>query len=162
VSTAPDIQVSPAAASDGANYFLVWTDRRAGQAAGNDLYGARINAAGQVLDPDGAPLVTAAGNQSAPAIPREGTGYLPSWTDTGAIRGARMSSDGMLLDPSGFAVTATVGRGRPRVASGASSLIVWFFRESPSVSNIYAGRVASGSVLDPSGIPISTAVHDDF
>jgi hypothetical protein len=51
ISTETGHQVKPALAFDGANYFLAWEDSRLGD--DNRIYGARVSAAGAVLDPSG-------------------------------------------------------------------------------------------------------------
>jgi hypothetical protein len=51
ISTETGHQVKPALAFDGANYFLAWEDSRLGD--DHPIYGARVSAAGAVLDPSG-------------------------------------------------------------------------------------------------------------
>src|SRR5262245_14327975 len=48
-------QSNPAVAFDGTNWLVVWQDTRA-NATGSDIYAARVNAAGVVLDPGGFPV----------------------------------------------------------------------------------------------------------
>ncbi|MFH0777302.1 MAG: hypothetical protein V2A71_01595, partial [Candidatus Eisenbacteria bacterium] len=92
ISCAPGFQCSPAVAFDGANYLVVWQDWRSGTE--RQIYGARVDTLGTVLDTAGIAISTVAGWQDSPAIAFDGTNYLVVWEDTrGADRdiyGARV------------------------------------------------------------------------
>jgi hypothetical protein len=67
-----------------------------------------------------------------------------------------------VLDPAGIPVsTAADTQTKPAVAwNGTNFMVVWEDLRSGSGSDIYGARVSSaGSVLDPAGIPISTAAN---
>lgn len=55
-------QSLPAVAWNGTEYFVAWTDRRAGV----DVYGTRVSRAGTVLDPAGIAISTASGARRPP------------------------------------------------------------------------------------------------
>ena len=65
-----DPRIAPAAkgdlAWDGANYLVAWTDSRSG--TNNDIYGARVSAAGMVQDAAGIALAASAANEGSPAV----------------------------------------------------------------------------------------------
>ncbi len=65
LSTGSGIQSAPSVTFDGNNYFIVWTE---GNGTDSDIYGARVNPAGMVID--SFPVSTEEGNQSAPALAR--------------------------------------------------------------------------------------------
>jgi hypothetical protein len=166
ISATPSSQWFPALASDGTNSLIAWREYRGG--LGDDIYGARVAPDGTVLDTAGIPISTAAGAQYDPALAFDGTSFFVTWTDgrSGSgydIYGARVAPDGTVLDPSGISVsTATDEQYYPAVAfDGTRFLVAWEDYRSGSSYDIYGARVTTGGiVLDPSGIPISTAAND--
>jgi hypothetical protein len=172
ISRAADEQRKPAVAFDGTNDFVVWTDIRSENQ--EDIRGGRVGPGGSILDGQGIAISTAANRQLAPAIAFDGTNYLVVWTDSRAsatssdIYGARVSKDGTVLDPAGLAIsTAPRLQAEPKVAfDGTNYLVTWTDLrndDDPELDNqdVYGARVSrAGVVLDPSGIPISTAVED--
>jgi hypothetical protein len=143
---------------------VVWTDNRAGTEA--DVYGARVSAAGSVLDPAGVAISTNDYIQAAPAVSANGTDFLVVWHDFRSasywdIYGARVSGAGSVLDPAGIAIsTATNDQTAPAVAAnGIGFLVVWTDNRSGATTfDIYGARVSgAGGVLDPAGIAVSTA-----
>ena len=161
---APGYQVYPALAFDGTNYLVAWEDWRSGTTG--DVYGARVSPAGSLLDPDGIAISTAANDQRAPAVAFDGANYLVVWGDhrsgtyNSDVYGARVSPAGAVLDPSGIAIsTAASHQAFPKLAfDGTNYLVAWYDGRSDIYNDIYGARVSpAGSVLDPDGIPISTA-----
>ncbi len=152
----------PSVASDGTNFFVTWTNSFNG-------YGARIRCS------DGALLPGIFLSPGAPgSVTFDGTNYFVVWDQTGSgtnIFGAHVRpSDGAVLEgPSPFDPSA---RGtlisqatRPETApvaafDGTNYLVVWL--DGTGLFNsvkLMAARVrgTDGSMLDPSGIVISTA-----
>ncbi|WP_236605710.1 hypothetical protein [Sandaracinus amylolyticus] len=166
VSTAASSQQYPSVASNGTEYLVVWEDTRSGSMT--NLYGSRVSAAGVVLDAGGRAVSTAAGHQLWPSVASTGTDYLVAWQDSRSgshsdIYGTRVSASGTVLDISGLVVsTAANDQQSPSVASnGTEYLVVWRDSRSGSSSDIYATRVsASGTVLDISGLAVSTAANN--
>jgi hypothetical protein len=157
-------QTLPAIAFDGTNYMVVWQDGRTGTYP--DIYCARVSSSGVVLDPGGIAISTAEGYQGAPAIAFDGTNYLVVWQDFRSglnykIYGARVSKSGVVLDPGGIVIcTVTGNQVAPAIAfDGTDYMVVWQdLRNVPS--DIYGARVSkAGTVLDPDGIAVSTAVN---
>ena len=166
ISTAADDQYRPAVSFDGTNFLVVWEDNRSSYH--DDIYGARVTPGGNVLDPDGIAISTAASWQEYPAISFDGTNFLVVWDDTrnpayDDIYGARVSQTGTVLDPDGIAIsTARSSQREPAVSfDGTNFLVVWEDKRSlSSYDDIYGARVTpAGNVLDPDGIPISTAAR---
>uniref|UniRef100_A0A7C4XV28 T9SS type A sorting domain-containing protein n=1 Tax=candidate division WOR-3 bacterium TaxID=2052148 RepID=A0A7C4XV28_UNCW3 len=171
-STEAYSQYSPKVAFDTLNYLVVWQDYRSG--VGFDIYGARIAQSGIVLDPNCIGISTPSGNQFSPSVAFDGTNYLVVWHDERVatwdrnIYGARVGQAGIVLDTAGIPISTASGwlnhQEYPSVAfDGTNYLVVWQdFRNDPgNHPDIYATRVStSGSVLDPTGIAISTAGGD--
>ncbi|UCF81247.1 MAG: hypothetical protein JSV08_02195, partial [Acidobacteriota bacterium] len=154
-------QSSPSVASNGTDYFVAWRDNRSG--TGGDIYGARVASDGTMLDPMGIPIYTAAGNPRNPSAASNGTDYFVAWDNGNNIYGTRVAPDGTVLDPSGIAIsTAANDQQYPSVASnGTDYFVAWHDDRSGTDWDIYGTRVASdGTVLDPTGIAVSTAAND--
>ncbi|HXG46236.1 MAG TPA: LamG-like jellyroll fold domain-containing protein, partial [Methylomirabilota bacterium] len=124
VSAAANNQQNPAAAFNGAHYFLVWEDYR-NNAASADVAGARVTTSGSVLDGTGTFVSTAAGNQREPAVTRVNDGFFAVWQDERNstvepdVYGARLSGLGTVLDPGGISILRATGSyTQPAVASG--------------------------------------------
>lgn len=171
-----DSNFEPAVAFDGSNFLVVW-GKYIG--TGYDIYGARISPDGEVLSEF--PVFNATGEQISPAIASDGTNYLVVWRDTRSgsgpaedtdIYATRVSPAGVVLDPDGIAISTAAGiQGEPQLAfDGTNYFSVWEdgraftdqLGQIPGV-DIYGARVAaSGTVLDPGGIPVNTTVYMNF
>jgi len=160
ITTAPNLQDYSAVAFDGTNYLVSWMSG----SVPTHIYAARVAPSGAVLDPDAIAVSTASGSQGLPDVAFDGENYLVVWEDqrNGAadVYGARVTPAGTVLDPSGFAVSsATDVQWAPRLAfDGTNFLVVWEDGRNSEIWDVYGARVApDGTVLDSSGIPISTA-----
>ena len=93
----------PTVASDGANYLVAWADTRFGCCS---VYGTRVDAAGNALDPAGIAIATRGREQMRPASAFDGTNFLVAWDDNRAsttdVYAARVARSGRLLDPRGI------------------------------------------------------------
>src|SRR5204863_5902053 len=122
-----------------------------------DIWGARISAAGTVLDTTAIAVSSASGSQTYPALSGNGTDSFVVWQDgrgsTTNIYGARVNTSGTVLDTNGIAVCLSDSPCRfPALANlGPDYLIAWEDDRNSSTSSadIYGARVTSaGSVLD--------------
>jgi hypothetical protein len=90
-------------ASDGAGYLVAWEDQRFGCCS---IFGTRVGAAGNVLDPVGIPIATRGREQLRPASAFDGTNYLVAWDDNRRaptdVYAARVTRSGRVLDPRGI------------------------------------------------------------
>jgi hypothetical protein len=167
ISTARWKQTSPSIVFDSINYFVVWEDMR--NYIYPDIYGARIDPAGLILDPEGIPISNTTNNQLSPSVAFDGTNYLVVWQEwhSGSwddIYGARVTRDGIVLDTVGIIISnASRGQENPSVAfDGMNYLVVWQdYRNSSISTDIYGTRInPAGTVLNPNGIVISNAISD--
>lgn len=161
---------SPAVTSNGTDYFVTWMDYRD---INWDIYGARVLGSGPsssaVLDPSGIAVSTDPAFQNAPHVAALGANYLVVWRQDvggrGDVYGARVTSAGVVQDTSGIAIaTNAVEHYTPRAASnGSHYFVVWAEYQSTTAWDIAGIRVSSaGALLDTSGIPISTALREQF
>ncbi len=165
ISTAPDSQDCPSLTFGGANYLAVWQDRR--DAAGYHIYGTRISQTGIVLDASGIAISINANGQEHPAVAYNGQDYFVVWQDACSglswdISGTRVTESGVIIEPNGTPISTAAGHQMfPALACNDSTyLVTWEDTRNGGTSNcdIYGARVRpSGTVLDPSGIPISSA-----
>jgi phosphoribosylformylglycinamidine (FGAM) synthase PurS component len=161
ISTAADGEY-PVPAFDGENFLVVWGDIRSDSW---DIYGARVTPAGIVLDPSGFPISTAFEGQLYPAIAFGEENFFAVWEDrrseTDNIYGARVTPAGAVLDPAGIAISSDVNSDERNPIlgfDGENFLVVWHDLFGTHPSGLYGARVTpAGAVLDPNGIPISTA-----
>jgi hypothetical protein len=149
-----------AVAFDGAGYLAVWSQPGP---AGDDLYGARVSASGELLGP-AFPVSRAQGDERSPAVAFDGTSYLVVWQDHRDgpylnVYGARVTIAGEVLDPEGLPIDTQVDHQlRPAIAFGGTDfLVVWADRRTGMSLDVYGARVArDGTVLDGAGFPIAS------
>lgn len=155
---APGGQYRPALAFGGTNMLGVWEDQR-----GDAISGGRVSPDGIVLDPEGIVISSAPGLQASPDVASDGQDFLAAWQDernTGyrEVYATRITAQGTVLDPAGIPVsTGGCCRFSPSVAFGGGNYFVAWVHPS-DFTDIRAARVTpAGVVLDPAGIPVSTA-----
>ncbi len=162
ISRGVNAQRWPAAAFDGTNYLVTWTDNRNMTGA---IYGARVSSTGANLDPAGIPICTLGFRRDYSAVAFDGMNYLVAWSDgrrndSADIYAARVTPDGNVLDPQGIPI-AVGGETHmlPAVAFNSSNyLVVWNDINDQFMGTIRCARVSpDGQVLDSAGISICTA-----
>jgi hypothetical protein len=150
-------QVNIRTASNGAGSLVVWSERDASGIG--DIRGARLDVAGNVLDPDGFPIFTGPGDQRVPDVVWDGQSYFVVWEsraiDSGDIYGVHVSADGV-VDTN--VVTIAVGwaqQGYPSVGfDGTQYLVAWHgyaATPAPSTEGIWATSVTSDGVVQTPG-----------
>ena len=167
ISVAAADQFVSSVAFDGTNYFVTWSDFRSGTKP--DIYAARVTSGGTVLDPTGIPISHLMTSEDGPVVAFDGTNFFVAWRDfrSGAVPdlyGARVNTGGRVLDTSGIPIsTNAANQDAPAVAfDGSNYLITWNDHRS-GTSDVYGARVSpAGTVLDPTGIPISAAPFDQY
>lgn len=164
LSDAANDQRFPVMAMAGEQAFVVWEDIRNG--ANTDIFGSRIDLTGLPLDTANRLVSTVANSQETPAVASNGSLHLAVWRDfrtdpLGDIYGARIAADGTVLDPAGLVIcNASNLQLAPRVAaSGGDFLVAWQDFRNGIHDDILGARVTGGgTVLDPQGLLISTAL----
>jgi hypothetical protein len=140
ISGAPQAQNTPDVAWQDGTYLVVWEDERDG-AGLVDIYGARLDGDGNLLDADGIPLARGTTDQGRPSVAASGD-FLVAWHDrpgdgTSGVHGSRVDTDGTVRGPDGLAISATPpGGSNPAVSprSGNGTFAVAYDRsvaESP-------------------------------
>ena len=174
IGSAPNYQTTPAIASNGTNCLVVWTDYRNGTDSGTDIYGVRLDAAGQVIGTTGIPICRTQGNQTAPAVASLGGEFLVVWADqrnnggtNTDIYGTRIDANGSVLDTNGIVVcNAPYDQYYPALAAkGDRYLVAWQDARASATNavrwDIYAARLdRAGTVLDPNGILVTGTTGD--
>lgn len=133
----------------GSQYLVAWTDTRNGNP---DVYGARVQMDGTVLDPAGFAISTAGGNQGSPSIAFDGTNFMVVWGDTrnnsnGDIYGARVDQNGIVIDTLGIEILKDANsQSMPKVAfDGSQYRIIW-----KDDSGVSSKRITSAGVPEAS------------
>ncbi len=148
-------------ASDGSSWALLWAGRAAGQA---DLRGARISAAGTVLDPGGVPILPETWFvRSVGPMAFSQNRYFMVWTDDSGVVALRLTPALQKLDagPIVVAGSAAYFEKNASVAANASEFFVTWTETDNSywVDQIKGTRVSpAGVAAIPAGAPINENV----
>lgn len=161
VSLATNAQTAPALAFDGSNYVCLWQDKRDGLV--DHCYYTRVTPFGQILNPEGIPLLAQQANdQTEPCVAKNGGDWLVIWQDSRpnpGIYALRLNSSGSAIDSVAFPVTIQQSQEqKPAAAAGDSSCLVVWQDERNGNRDVYGARVDyQGRVLDSIGLAISRA-----
>ena len=149
MSTSANYQKYSSIASNGTDYIVVWQDMRSG--SHYDIYGIRVDSAGQPLDSMPIAISATQDDQFSPAITYGNTHYLAVWIDMHngwRITGKRISTAGTILDTN---IVICAQGSSPCVAfDGTNYFVVWD-------ANVISGKRVSeaGVLIDTVAIPIS-------
>lgn len=149
----------PSVALDGTNYFVVW-QYGTGLIPYN-IYGARVDTAGVILDTTVLAIATGAYDQEHPSLAYDGTNYFVVWQDSrngyADIYGARVTPNGVVLDQTGIPIcTAPSDQYQPRIAfDDENYCIIWEDWRNGNRTDIY------GCYVSPSGIVLSEFIVAD-
>ncbi|MCD4697022.1 MAG: hypothetical protein K8S16_12365, partial [Bacteroidales bacterium] len=149
-------------------FFIVWNDKRNNNI--RDIYGARMDNDGNVLDPDGFMIKSDSEDQWDPAVAFDGTNFFVVWDedsgyDVTGIFGARVDTLGSVLDPGGFTVCDVNSyQETPDVTfDGTNYIVGWNDYRNDGNGDIYMGRVTpDAQILDPDGIIISSSMFYSY
>ncbi len=165
VDTSAGDQLYPTIATDGDNFLVVWEDR----SDGNDynIFGARINNNGEVIDDPPIVISDADNHQQTPSITFDGSNYWVVWVDGrdangNDIYGTRVMPSGVVLDPTGILlVERNSACLDPHIVAGPEDqlAIVYSSYETPPYDNyriftsIIGTKTAILELTDASGAP---------
>lgn len=159
ISNAAGEPIDPQVASNGTDYMVVWADPRNGD---DDIYAARVSAAGVVEDASGIALHTGAGVQDVPRIASNGTDYLVVWESTVGDHFdiyANRIVGGAAADGNGFVVMETAFGELPAVGSvGTDYLVSWTEYRDHVQADLFGQRVTAAGALTGGNITIDGAV----
>jgi hypothetical protein len=152
ISQPHEAQNSPAVASDGTNWLVVWADYRNG--TDYDIYGTRVLADGTVPDSEATLIRGAAQNQTSPDVAFNDSNWLVTWgSDIPGAPGpyaARVSPAGSVLDANGLDAQRGVIAG-----GGGVWLSVGAVFDGSNV-DLFGQRIANdGTLLDPQPFVVS-------
>ena len=148
-------------------FLVVWDDSRG---TSLEVYGARVDASGTVIDPSGIDITNgAASTQEFPAVAWNGSHYLVAWQDlradaSGDVEAARLSATGTVLDPTGIPIAATPAHGEtdPSVATdGTQFLVSWTGDDQTLGTSILASRVSDAGAVAVAAAVSDTAADDN-
>ena len=162
LAVGPGSQEGPSVAFDGTAYLVAWSHY---DGPDYDIHGARIDAAGTVLDPGGRALVVHSGDQATAAVSHDGASWLVAWFDgrSGGTSGradiyaARFDASLASMDGTGFALSS-IGRAQWPVyatAVAGTHFVVWkMYVPASTAIEPRGARIVGGSVLDPEGLSL--------
>ena len=174
IGAAAGDQYTPAIARGGDTFLAVWSDKRSNPNGGiffefetsNDIYGLRLDAAGNPMETVSFPIAAGPGSQENPKVVWNGTNWLVVYESydiggTGyyyqkSLEAVRVSPAGVVLDPKPIKLYNLTPSGVMwSVASDGNNWVIAY--EGTSSSNdLMASRISpEGVVLDP---PIHTLV----
>jgi uncharacterized repeat protein (TIGR01451 family) len=170
VSAPTSNQYGPWPASNGTDYFVVWTDDRNQFTTGIDVYGARVTSAGVILDATGIQICNDDSEQSSPSIAYNGGNYLVVWTDgrSTGLYGNRVNGvTGALVDGAAGvridASTIDLMVSLPRIhVAGADFYVVWSELQGENLAyvNILGSRLTSAlSLQDAPGVSLASSAN---
>lgn len=141
-------QISPSVKFNGENYFIVWQDKRSGKLW--DIYGARVNPAGEILDPQGI-RITLSGDSGwdhwRPVLSWSGQTYLVVWMisfepNRWHLYGKRIGAGGGVLDVASLPIQKdTANKAFPAIARTDSEYFLTWEEEPEGSSRIFGAPV---------------------
>ncbi len=159
LSVLPWEQYMPSVASDGTGFFAVWSDGRHG--GDLDIFGTRIDASGNLLDPSGILISEAAPEETVPKVAYGAGMYLVSWaTPEPRILAARVSTGGALLDPAAMELSATQGAVNPAVGYDGTNFLVAWSATGTNGREIFGVHVQPDGTLPRAPFLLSNAVKN--
>jgi hypothetical protein len=172
ISYAPSGQSDPDIAYGGGQFFVAWTDYRNNGVS--DIYGARVDPKGEVLDKTGIALTTTGGGEYGPDVASDGSTFFVVWGDyraaTADVYGRRVDAMGNPDAAATPLVTVTGSdQDAPSVAYGVKSGVGKYlvaYRDTRDYAllgrNVYATAFLATTLAAGGEIPISLLTGDQL
>ncbi len=155
-------QRNPDVAYGADRYLVVWQDGWNGEDGDSNIFGARLDAEGTLLDHKPIEICTSKGVQDSPSVAYLGNEFVIVWAD---LRGgkdydiyfARVSAEGRITGRGQPLVRKAHNQTFPRLASGGElALAVWQDLRDGEYYRIFGSRLREGGrVLDGEGFQVS-------
>jgi len=161
ICAATDNQLNPSVTFNGENYFVVWEDWRSNP-NNADIYGARVDAAGIVLDTNSIAISTLPNYEYHPSTDFDGTNYLVAWSDYATTYCVRVNTSGTVLDTFPIVVSqdTTYDDHATSVAFDGTNYFITWHTGQFSDDEIHGARIeTSGVVIDTTSILLSMAAY---
>ncbi|MHC1776092.1 MAG: T9SS type A sorting domain-containing protein [Lentimicrobium sp.] len=162
----PGYQTSPAVATNGEFFMVVWRDERNDDSE-DDIYGSRVSLDGTILDPGGFPICTAEDDQDDPVVAGVGTGFCVVWSDYRKgndqdIYANLISTEGTISHTNGFPLCSLPSyQSYPDICSdGSRYLIVWGDGRNADEDIFGTFVETNGMVSHPEGTAIAALPND--
>jgi len=137
VSGAQGEQMLPVVARGPTNCLVVWEDMR--QAAGYDVYAARVQADGTVLDPNGIIVAETSGDEWWPRVTADENGFRVVWYYPGSLAVARVDTSGTVTRSGDWFELDNPDLGFDVVQGGGPELLALFSAWTDSAQGRYYG-----------------------
>jgi hypothetical protein len=112
--------IDPVVAWGAGQFLVVWKDDRNRD---YDIFAARVNEQGSLLDPDGFPVIVGDENPELLSLTYDGTNFLIAWLSGENAYCTRITPQGVVLDPQGMRIfTETGWKNGLHISSGPPSL----------------------------------------
>jgi len=169
VSRSANVQDGPAVAYGAGQWLVAWTDYRGTANDTSDVYAARLDATGKVLDPTGIAIANvASASERSPVVAFDGTNWLVAYADsrnstaTGMdIYGTRIAATGTMLDPTGTPLyRGPESDGRPALIFDGVNYVL-ALDAGASLGGTVVLRVNKNAVPIDTGTMVLTGQHYD-
>ena len=136
-------------------YLVVWDASVGDVDGGENVYGARVSFAGELLDTIAIPINRDEGTQTEPQVAFDGTQWLVAWEDvridgTSDVYATRITTAGEVLDPDGIALGTSPGdESLADVASDGTRFFV-----TMALEGVHGVFVDADGVVDPQPVSI--------
>ena len=156
----------PEIASDGKGFLVTWEERTKTGVNAYDVFGARVDASGKVLDVKGISLAATADDEGGPKLAYDGTNnYMVVWgqAKSGSVCQAvarRVSTaSGKVVDAAPIVLSGAAKDGcqKPSIAfNGTNYLVAWGWGE------ISAALVAPNGTIVNKSIPVTASKDEEW